>query len=231
MIVRVGLLVIVTRRYHEFLAPLLESADRNFLPGTDVSYQVFTDRELDVRSSRSIIAHPVEHRPWPFMTLGRYGIFHSHRRSLSALDYLYYCDVDMIFESAVGQEIISDRVVVQHPGYHGRRGTPETNPASLACVHPWEQMQYFAGGFNGGSAGCFLEMCGVLSGRIDRDLENGVIAVWHDESHLNRYMIDNPPTKVLDPSYCCNDGWHDCPFGRRIVALTKKNPESYKNAH
>ena len=42
----------------------------------------------------------------------------------------------------------------------------------------------------------------VISDRVTKDLENGVIALWHDESHLNRYLIDNPPSITLDPSYC-----------------------------
>ena len=34
------------------------------------------------------------------------------------------------------------------------------------------------------------------------DQEKGVTALWHDESHMNRYLIDNPPTLTLDPNYC-----------------------------
>ncbi len=38
-------------------------------------------------------------------------------------------------------------------------------------------------------------------------------------------MIDNKPTKILDPSYCCIEWWIDCPFGRRLLALDKNHSE------
>ena len=38
--------------------------------------------------------------------------------------------------------------------------------------------------------------------RIDVDDKNGVMAVWHDESHWNRQLKQFPPTLVLDPRYC-----------------------------
>lgn len=35
---------------------------------------------------------------------------------------------------------------------------------------------------------------------IDIDFNNNIIAIWHDESHLNLYFTQHPP-KVLDSSY------------------------------
>jgi histo-blood group ABO system transferase len=224
---RVGLLIIATNKYIQFLKPLIESADRYFLNGVDVTYFVFTDQDIDVKSDRNIVKIDVDHKDWPWMTLGRYKIFSESSDKLSTMNYLYYCDVDMRFNNFVGSEIISDRVATQHPGYYGRRGTPDENPKCLAYVSPNEKMQYFAGGFNGGSSSEYLKMANQLSNNIDKDYSNGIIAVWHDESHMNRYFIDNKPTLILDPSYCYPESWN-IPFEKRLLALDKNHSEIRK---
>lgn len=201
--IKTGLLIIATNKYIDFLPNLIESADKFFLPNNDVEYFVFTDQEdLNLKSDRKITVLKTEHKQWPWMTLGRYKIFNDNKSTLKNKDYLFYCDVDMLFCDTVGDEILSERVATLHPGFNGGRGTPETNPNSLACVYPFEKMQYFAGGFNGGSSDTYLKMCEKLSKNIKTDHDNGVIAIWHDESHMNRYFIDNPPTKILGVEYC-----------------------------
>lgn len=224
---KIGFLVIATNKYTEFVQPLIKSADKHFLRNQDVTYFVFTNKDLDVQSDREVVITSVEHKEWPWMTLGRYGISHKNKDLFSEMNYLYYCDADMLFAGEVGDEILSDRVATIHPGYRGSRGTPETNPQSLACVYPHERMIYFAGGFNGGSKDEYLKMAGVLNSNIIEDHRKGIIAVWHDESHMNRYFIDNPPTKVLDPSYCYPESLN-LPYDKKLLALDKNHQEIRK---
>ena len=197
---------------------------RNFLPNQEVIYFVFTNQDLNIKSDRSIVKIDVEHKKWPWMTLGRYQIFTDNYESLSSMDYLYYCDADMRFVDVVGDEILSDRVATQHCGYYKVRGIPESNPNSLAYVAPNEEMEYLAGGFNGGTSVEYLKMSKVLSDRINDDFSRGIIAIWHDESHMNRYFIDNKPTLLLDPSYCFHEG-STRTFKRKLLALSKNHSE------
>lgn len=222
---KVGLLIIATNKYIDFAINLIHSADKHFLVDEDVEYFLFTDHsDLKIESQKKINIIKINHSPWPWMTLGRYKIFNDHKALLQYRDYLFYCDADMRFSDCVGNEILSDRVATQHPGYYDTRGTPETNPKSLACVFPFEHMQYFAGGFNGGSSSEYLKMAERLSGNIQHDYNNGIIAVWHDESHINRYFLDNPPTKILDPGYCYGESLKP-PFTPRLIALDKNHKE------
>ncbi len=222
---KVGLLIIATNKYSRFIQPLISSADNFFLPNQEVTYFIFTNQKIEVETTRQIQIIDTEHKEWPWMTLGRYKIFSNSHETLSTMDYLYYCDADMRFESEVGDEILSDLVATQHHGYYMQRGTPETNPLSLACVYPYENMQYFAGGFNGGKSENYLKMAKQLSENIDTDYSKGIIAIWHDESHLNRYVIDNKPTKILNPSYCFYEQSIDARFERKLVALQKDHDE------
>ena len=71
-------------------------------------------------------------------------------------------------------------------------------------------------------------MAEVLADRVTKDLENDVIALWHDESQMNRYLIDNPPTLSLTPSYCfAEEQMHnsDYPYEPKIIALKKDHDE------
>jgi histo-blood group ABO system transferase len=221
---KIGLLIIATNKYIQFLQPLIESADNYFLPNQEVTYFIFTNKDINIKSNRNIFKVEVQHREWPWMTLGRYKIFSNNSEELSKMDYLYYCDVDMRFVGDVDDEILSERVATQHPGYYERRGTPETNPDSLACVFPHEEMQYFAGGFNGGSSFEYLKMANKISENIDIDYSRNIIAVWHDESHMNRYFVDNKPTKILTPSYCYGESMN-IPFEKKLIALDKNHLE------
>lgn len=220
---KVGLLIIATNKYIEFLQPLITSADKWFLNGQEVTYFVFTNQNIEIETNRKVIMTHVEHKSWPWMTLGRYHIFSNNKDLFSDIDYLYYCDADMLFVGEVGNEILGDLVATQHHGFFEKRGTPETNPKSLACVYPNENMQYFCGGFNGGSCKEYLKMSEQISHNIDIDFKNDIIAIWHDESHINRYFIDNRPTKILSPSYCYHQAVTHSPFERKILALTKNN--------
>jgi histo-blood group ABO system transferase len=221
---KVGLLIISTNKYNRFLQPLISSADEFFLKNQEVTYFIFTNKDIQTESNRSVVKIDVEHKEWPWMTLGRYKIFTESSDKLSEMDYLYYCDADMRFVGDVGDEILNDLVATQHPGYFGRRGTPETNPLSLACVYGNEEMQYFAGGFNGGTSNEYLKMSKHISNNIDIDYSKGLIAIWHDESHMNRYFIDNKPTKILNPSYCYGESMN-IPFERKLIALDKNHSE------
>ena len=212
----IGLLIIATERYIDFLQPLITSADEYFLKGKDVTYLIFTNKDFEIKSNRKIQFIKIEHRKWPWMTLGRYRIFTDN--VTDKFDYLYYIDADMLFAGDVGEEIFGEMVVTQHPGFNGGRGSPDRNKESLAYIRDDEKLIYVAGGFNGGSE--YLRIAEILADRIEDDYSRGVIAVWHDESHLNRYLIDNPPTKILSPSYCFAEGY-GLTVERKIMALDK----------
>jgi len=225
----IGLLVIATNDYTDFLQPLITSADKHFVVdgNVQVTYFVFANKDLNLQSDRDIIYTKVDHKPWPWMTLGRYEIFSQNSSLFDNMDYLYYCDADMLFEGTVGTEIVGKRVGTIHPGFLGGRGTPETNPQSTAYIPANVPISYCAGGFNGGSREEYLHMADRLSHNISLDSRFGITAIWHDESHLNRYYAEFSPTVRLSPSYCYPESW-DLPFPKKLLALDKNHEEIRK---
>lgn len=217
---RVGLLVVATGKYDALVAPLIESADQYFCPEHDVTYFVFTDGTIPARDD--VVRIEQNRLGWPYDTMMRCKMYAQAADRLIDMDYLFACDADMRFVDTVGDEILSERVATQHPGFIGKRGTYETRIVSTACVQDNEGAYYFAGGFYGGSRTAFLKMARAMHAAIREDLLDGLVAVWHDESHLNRYFIDNPPTKILSPSYCYPESW-SLPYAKKLLALDKNH--------
>ena len=61
-----------------------------------------------------------------------------------------------------------------------------------------------AGGLNGGTAAAYLALCRELKKRTDEDLQNNVIARFHDESQLNRLVAETPGKFRILPPDCIN---------------------------
>lgn len=229
---KIGLLIIATNKYTEFLQPLITSADKYFLKNHEVTYFVFTNKDLNLVSEKNVKLINIEHKEWPWMTLGRYKIFSDSNEILSNMDYLYYCDADMLFAGNVGDEIIGDSVGTIHPGFYNNvylsNVALEKRKESLAYLPPNTIRFYYAGGFNGGKSSEFLKMSKIISDNIETDLkEHNIIAEWHDESHMNKYFFENRPTLELPPSYCYPESWN-LPFDRLLLALDKNHNEFRK---
>jgi histo-blood group ABO system transferase len=157
----------------------------------------------------------------------RYEMYYKAKDLYKDLDYIFATDADMLFVDTVGDEILSERVATQHPGFVGRLGTYETNQNSTAYVDITKAKYYFAGGFNGGSKNEFFRLAETITKNIYVDLSKNLIAVWHDESHLNKYYIDNQPTLILSPSYCYPESWK-LPYQKRLLALDKNHAQMRK---
>ena len=136
----------------------------------------------------------------------------------------------MKFVENVGEEILPTNsqplVVCKHPGFFDKKRcefTYTTNPKSLAYVDPTEGSCYFMGGLNGGKKNEYLALIDELEKRVEIDKSNNVMALWHDESHLNKYAIEHKDKlKVLDPSYGFVKNWN-LPFKAKIMILDKNN--------
>ncbi len=149
-------------------------------------------------------------RDWSYTSSTRYRVALDHLDQLHG-DYIFQSDVDMRIVGPVGREILADGLTVTtHPG-HPPTDHPDTLPyerrgTSRACVPLGQGATYHPGAFVGGRRAEFLAMAEYLADAIDADVEEGVRAVWYEESYLNRYLIHHPPALVLDHRYC---GWED----------------------
>lgn len=188
-------------------------------------YFVFTD-STKISPTEFIHVFHQEKQVWPLPTLLRYKIFNSQYDTLRSFDFVFFANANLLFVDQVGEEILPVNhglCVVLHPGFYAEPDncnfTYERNSASTAFIPYGNGEHYFMGGFNGGTGVEFMEMSRSLEKNIDDDTLHGLTAVWHDESHLNRYMLDRAPL-ILNPSYGYPEG-SSLPFQPRIIIRDK----------
>jgi len=238
----IGLSIVATGKYIAFVKPLLDSAEKYFCPQHKRTYFIFTDGSSDDLQSllnspyaENVVITYQKRLGWPYDTLMRFSIYNEHSNLFAETDYMFATDADMLFVGTEGNEILGDRVATQHPGFEknkplwGNIAPYDRNPKSTAYIAYDSGTYYFAGGFYGGTTSEFIKMANIITHNILTDLaKNNYIAIWHDESHLNRYFIDNLPTIMLDRSYCYPEngekkGYPTC--SPKLLALDKNHSE------
>jgi len=224
---RIALLYICTGAYDIFWKDFYSSAERYFISDAERHYYVFTDSHK-IEGSERVHIRFQEPLAWPYPTLYRFKIFNTIADELKHFDYVFFTNANLLFKKEIGTEILpvdEGLCVTLHPGYYSETDPLklplERNPDSLAYVGFNEGRHYFMGGFNGGRGADFMAMSRQLETNIDRDERNGIIAVWHDESHLNKYLLNRHP-KILDPSFGYPDGW-DLPFEPSVIIRDKNH--------
>lgn len=203
---KVLVLYICTGKYDVFWKGFYDSSEKFFLKNCQKDYFVFTDAER-IYQEESDNVHKIyqENLGWPGNTLFRYKIFLTHKDILLKYDYIFFINANMEFKSVVDESILpeSGLIVVQHPGYYNaeRSKLPyDRNPQSMAYISKNEGKVYVCGGFNGGTSEAFLMMTETINNNTDKDFSRDIVAKWHDESHINKYIL-NHPYHLLSPSY------------------------------
>jgi hypothetical protein len=221
MQMKIALCVISTGKYSQFLAPMIRSAREHFFAG-DFTPLVFSDQKPSIECEWT----EIKHRGWPNATLYRYHDILTG--PINKFDYLFYCDVDMLFVGDVADEILGKLVATLHPGYaeKPRRRFPyETRTQSTAYIPNDQGTHYYAGAFQGGDTESFTQaMCGMRE-MIDLDSANGIAAKWQDESYWNKCLTLTRPTIVLSPAYCCNPL---CQMKHRKILALPKNHDALR---
>lgn len=222
---KICIVTIATGRYIQFVENLLDKVDEFFLNGHDINCLLFTDNELE-EVSDNIKVSKIDHKPWPEPALKKYNYIYSEKEYLQQFDYFYLFDADVDIIAQVGEEVLRDLVGVLHPWkiLEDKSVYPyEQRKQSTAYVSDEQRNKYYAAAFVGGKTENFLRMSEVISQRVSEDEKNNIIAVWHDESHLNKYFVENPPVD-LSPSYMFPEeliGVQGYPFEPKIVAINK----------
>ena len=213
---KIAIVFIGTSKYADFFDGYKSAIDKYFLTDHKKEFFVFTDQpENDVFLHENVTVKEINHVGWPWITLHRFKFMSMIQEYLIKFDYVFFMDADLWPCSKIGDDILSHGkplIGVQHPGFLGKIGTYETNTLSRANIFDgyYDLTVYRQGCFWGGKAKDIIDMVVECDKRVDEDALNDIIAVWHDESHMNKYFIENNDNvHTLHPGYATPQQGYD----------------------
>lgn len=223
---KIAILYICTGKYSIFWKNFYSSAQKKLFLKSEKHFFVFSDAspELFSNDDTSYIYQPK--LGWPNDTLLRFHMFSRILDKLKQYDFIFFFNSNIIFLEEISENILPTSkeglLVVQHPGFYNKKNsqyTYERNKKSLAFIPYGKGDYYVCGGVNGGTAHAYINMIKNLKEAIDIDIKHRIIAQWHDESHINKYIL-NKNYKILSPEYAYPEG-SQLPFSPRILILDK----------
>jgi len=233
---KVAICFIGTGKYLNFLPNYYENIEKYFLPNSEKTFLVFTDGEMD-ETPDNIVTYNQEHLEWPYITLTRFEIINKAKEEIEKNDWFIFIDADaLVVDTIIEDEFFDlqkDFFGVHHPCHYLKMpphdkfpGAFETNPLSRSHVVEEDDLSvYYQGCLWGGKVPQVLELIDELEDRTKKDLDDNVIAVWHDESHLNKFFIEQKErVNILSPEYAYPEVFSEyCNFEPKIVHLAKNN--------
>ncbi|XP_054032863.1 LOW QUALITY PROTEIN: histo-blood group ABO system transferase 2-like [Dryobates pubescens] len=207
-----GVVTFAVKRYVQFIEGFMSSAKKYFLAGHQVNFYLFTDSpeqisHLQMGPENHLFVIPVQNDSgWQDVSMSHMDIISRYIciQFQYQVDYLYSIDVDVQLFEHVGVEIIDTLVeTISSWQYTTQRDSKpyETCVESQAAVPRGKGDFYYTASFYGGSVaeGCKLTRA-CFKGLL-KHKEKGIEARWHNESHLNKYLLYHKPTRLLSPEY------------------------------
>lgn len=200
---KIAVLYICTGRYECFWDCFYRSCEKYFYPSIPKHYFVFTDSERVMAHKEANVVCMFQKRAgWPYDTLLRFHWFAMVQDKWKDFDFCYFCNANVEFKGYVTEEVIPlpddhkplvfARLTIHEEHDNSNDFTTEKNPESTAYVGKNVFCKSLWGAFNGGTAKAYLKMILELRDNVQKDLNKGIIAVWHDQSHLIHYGVDHP---------------------------------------
>lgn len=228
-----------TGKYLNYLPNYYTNIKKNFLPECHKTFLVFTDGDLDDIPDDMEVYHQ-EHLDWPFITLNRFEILQEAEKEICNSDYFIFMDADtLVVDTVTEDEFFGNNeeyyIGVHHPCHYMKMpphdkfpGAFEFDTESTAAISENDDTSvYFQGCLWGGMTEAAIELMYILEAKIKDDLSKGIIAQWHDESHLNKFYCSRKShVRVLSPSFAYPEVFDSyCNFEKKIVHLAKNNSQ------
>lgn len=226
---KVGILYICCGRYEVFWQEFYKSAEKLLLNDCKKHYFVYTDAVNSKQFKHpNVTVIPQKNLGYPDSTLKRFEMFVRDEKLFEEMEYLLFFNSNLVVKKKITRTDLglvegTKLVATIHPGYVNKDSAKfpyERSKTSRAYIAPGDGKRYFAGGLQGGTTQEYLNAAKTISADINQDLAEGVVAIWHDESHWNKYLKEREGVHALGPEYLQPEGW-GLPYGTKILIRNK----------
>lgn len=196
----IGIIILANGPYKIFIDSLIKSVREKFLLNRKKQFFIITDGEFNNQDAGDCKVYIRERKGWPMDCLLRSEYVLNIKDDLIDCEYSYFMGASLYINSEIKEEEIvpdeSGLVAVEHTSFTHRNinaYTYDRNPKSASCILFGEGRVYYQAVLWGGLTESLLKMSEIVASNTNIDINNGVEALWLDESHINRYFADNPP--------------------------------------
>jgi glycosyltransferase involved in cell wall biosynthesis len=202
-----GLYTMFWERFHT-------SCEKYLCTDASKKYFVFTDdKSLLSLKIPNVTFIPYEDKGWLVNVSSKCKCILSIREEILKQDYAFYFNANYeVLAPVYTHDILPDEsdnclsALCFYKGTNNNLLPYDRNRDSLAYIPFGEGKHYFLSSFFGGRSPEFLKLCEWSNESVFADLKKGIVAKTHDESYLNRYLIDIPP-KIIDMVFGTPEGW------------------------
>ncbi|WP_352422611.1 alpha-1,2-fucosyltransferase [Proteiniphilum sp.] len=207
---KIGIIYIAIGEYEKFWDIFYPSCQAFFCVDAEKGYEIFTDSErLSGLNYPNVTVYKVADEGFVANVSSKSRFMLSIKNRLVLYDYIFFLNGNFRFLSPIySKEVVSsssdfaftalsfDEYLCKDPDMYPY----DRNPECHACIAEGEGERYYQGGFFGGCHREIMEFNRWAVERIEEDLKKGVVAKFHDESYLNKYLINKKP-HILNDEY------------------------------
>lgn len=209
--VRIGIVYLAIGIYEEFWKDFYPSCECFFCPEAEKGYEVFTDSvNIPAMELENVTCHPATNGGFIRNASAKSAFVCSiAERLYKCYDYVFYLNANYKFVAPVRmEEVLPEEgndglTVLSFDLYRNRPADKhpyDRNPDCHAYIPFGQGKKYYQSGFYGGETEAFIRLSEWCRDCTEADLNRKIIAKWHDESYVNRYLLDLHP-RIVNETY------------------------------
>ena len=230
----IAIFYIATGKYKLLFPEFLESV-HNFYPKNKKIVKLISDgleeyNSYEKDNVKVELCPRINDYPWPIIAL--YKMWHILENIDDKCEYSCYFNANAIINNHAENALDLNKLNVSYHSFNSK--SKPYNPWEHISISKYstaylenETYEYIQSGFFFGPTNIIRKMCEDIVTMIKEDTRRYLFAQWHDESYLNKWIVENP--KIVKKDYIMTVYKNEVDPYRFIYVRNKNNYTIDKN--